>query len=176
MLHSIEIPRYKKILTLLCLTIMVFTLAIPQQKAIATTGINKVVASIQSSSLKGDYVRLKTSLNRNEPKIKDLSKDRDKLLAMVERLKSKDNHNWVEMRVLYYDFNSAYQLAIAHAHDGRLLLMSHPGFSPSLKVENESMAKWTVQRLRGAVTGLFARINECANIMRKANKLFRSSK
>jgi hypothetical protein len=80
------------------------------------------------------------------------------------------------MRVLYYDFNSAYQLAIAHAHDGRLLLMSHPGFSASLKVENESMAKWTVQRLRGAVTGLIARINECANIMRKANKLLKSSK
>jgi hypothetical protein len=176
MLHSIGIPHYKKILTLLCLAIMVFTLAIPPQRAIAATGINMVVAPLQALSLKGDYVSLRTSLNRNESKISELAKNRLKLMAMVERLKSRDNHNWVEMRVLYYDFNSAYQLAIAHAHDGRLLLMSHPGFSASLKVENESMAKWTVQRLRGAVTGLIARINECANIMRKANKLFRSSR
>jgi hypothetical protein len=176
MLHSIAIPHYKKILTLLCLTVMVFTLAIPQQIAIAATGINMVVAPVQALSLKGDYVSLRTSLNRNETKIKDLAKNRLKLMAMVDRLRDRNNHNWVEMRVLYYDFNSAYQLAIAHAHDGRLLLMSHPGFSTSLKVENESMAKWTVQRLRGAVTGLIARLNECANIMRKANKLFRSSK
>lgn len=176
MLHSIGIPRYKKILTLLCLSIMVFTITLPQQKAIATTGTNMVVDPVQTLSLKGDYVSLKTMLNRNEPKIKDLAKNKLKLLAMVDRLRDKNNRNWVEMRVLYYDFNSAYQLAIAHAHDARLLLMSHPGFSSSLKVENESMAKWTVQRLRGAVTGLIARINECSNIMRKANKLWRLSR
>jgi hypothetical protein len=176
MLHSIRIPYSKKILILLCLTIMVFTLVMPQQRVIATTGTNSVVAPALTLSLKGDYLALRTSLNRNETKIKELSKNREKLMAMVERLKSKNNRNWVEMRVLYYDFNSAYQLAIAHAHDGRLLLMSHPGFSASLKVENESMAKWTVQRLRGAVTGLIARINECANIMRKAKKLLRSSR
>lgn len=176
MLHSIGMPHSKKILILLCLTIMVFTIAIPQQKAIATNGINMVVAPVQTLSLKGDFVYLKTSLNRNEAKIKDLAKNRLKLLTMVDRLRDKNNRNWVEMRVLYYDFNSAYQLAIAHAHDGRLLLMSHPGFSSSLKVENESMAKWTVQRMRGAVTGLIARINECANIMRKANKLWRLSR
>ena len=33
MLHSMGIPHYKKILTLLCLTVMVFTLAIPQQNS-----------------------------------------------------------------------------------------------------------------------------------------------
>jgi hypothetical protein len=176
MLHSIGMPHYKKIFTLLCLTILIFTLAIPQQGAIATTGTNSIVAQAKTSSLKGDYLALKTSLNRNEAKIKDLAKNRLKLLTLVERLRDKNNRNWVEMRFLYYDFNSAYQLAIAHAHDGRLLLMSHPGFSASLKVENESMAKWTVQRLRGAVTGLIARINECANIMRKANKLWRMSR
>jgi hypothetical protein len=176
MLHYMGIPHYKKILIFICLTIMIFTLAVPQQKAITTSRINMVVVPAQYLSPKGDYIALRTSLNRNEPKIKDLAKDILKLQAMVDRLRDQDNYNWVEMRVLYYDFNSSYQLAIAHAHDGRLLLMNHPGFSSSLKVENESMARWTVQRLRGAVTGLIARINECANIMRKANKLLRSSK
>jgi hypothetical protein len=176
MLHIPGISHIKKIIIIICLSVMFLTLAIPQQNAAATSGVGKLVNPVQSLSLRGDFAALKMSLNRNEDKIGQLSKNRLKIMAMVERLRSKNNKNWVGMRTLYYDFNSSYQLAISHAHDGRLLLLSHPGFSASGKVENESMARWTVQRLRGVVTGLIARINECGNIMRKANKLMQSSR
>ncbi len=168
--------QLKSLLILSSLIILLLTVVVPQQFVLATTGVSAAGEPAFNASLQGDFLSLKASLNRNEKSIAKLTKNRARLLTLVDRLRDKNNKKWIEMRVLYYDFNSSYQLAISHAYESRLLIKNHPGFTASGKVENVSMARWTVQRLRGAVTGLIARIDECNSIMGKANRLLKSSK
>lgn len=176
MYDKMKTQSISRIILVFILGVLMLTLVIPGQNVSANLWVNSSVRPDRVASVGGDYLRLKASYVRNAEKISGLKKDHAKLLAMVDRLRNKNNKKWVEMRVLYYDFNSSYQSALSHSYEARLLIKNHPGFSSSGKVENESMAKWTVERLRNAVTGLIARINQCNSIMNKATKLLKSAK
>ncbi len=172
--NTLENSFLRKILLLCTITVVMLTALISYQSVNAYTGVNYSVNPVQNSALNVDFYSLTKMLNRNANSIRTLTKNRTKIMAMVDRLRNKNDKKWVEMRILYYDYNSSYQLAIEHVYEGKLLVKNHPGFTASGKVENESMAKWTVQRLRGAVSGLIARINECNSIMSKANRLLKT--
>lgn len=176
MIHKIEISHMYKILITICLIFIMATVAVPQQGVQAITGVSASVDTGLTSSLVHDFFSLKTLFNRNKRAVPKLVKSRDKILAMVDRLREDDNNNWVAMRVLYYDFRSAYYLATNHVYESSVLIYSHPGISDKGKIENASMAKWTVQRLRGSVLGMLARTRECNRILGKANRLMRLSK
>jgi hypothetical protein len=173
MIQKIGISHINKIMIMICLTVMLATLVLPQQNVQAVTRVNSSVDSGLSSSTLHDFYRLKAMFVRNEDSIKKLTKNKAKLLNMVDRLREKNNKKWVEMRVLYYDYNSSYQAALSHAYESRVLIYQHAGISDKGKIVNSSMALWTVQRLRGSVLGLMARVKECNQIMVKSYRLMR---
>jgi hypothetical protein len=168
------ISHTNKLLIMICLTVMLAIVVMPQQEVQAISGVNSSVGSGLSASTLHDYYTLKAMFKRNQDSVPKLTKNRAKLLNMVDRLREKNDNKWVDMQVLYYDFNSSYQAAISHAYEARVVIFQHDGISEKGKVVNPSMALWTVQRLRGAVLGLLARVDECNQIMSKAHRLMRS--
>ena len=176
MIPKTGISHLNKILIMICIFVVAATVAVPQQGVQAIKGVGAADNTGLSSSLLHDFYSLKTNFNRHKGEVPKLAKAQDKILAMVDRLREQDNNNWVAMRVLYYDYRSAYYLATNYVYESRVLIYSHPGFSDKGKIENEYMAKWTVQRLRGSVLGMLARTRECNRILVKANRLMRLSK
>jgi hypothetical protein len=141
--------RYRNLshLTLtLCLIFIIAATTIPQYTASADLAVNSATHPDRLASVGGDYLRLKASYVRTAGKMAELKKDHTKLLAMVDRLRNKNDKKWVEMRVLYYDFNSSYQSALSHSYEAKLLIKNHPGFPPK---EKWKMNQWRNGLLNG---------------------------
>jgi hypothetical protein len=168
------ISHINKILITICLVVMLAIVVMPQQEVQAISGVNSAAGSGLSASTLHDFYTLKAMFKRNQDSVPKLTKNRARLLNMVDRLREQNDNKWVEMQVLYYDFNSSYQAAISHAYESRVLIFQHDGISDKGRIENATMALWTVQRLRGSVLGLLARVRECNHIMSQAYGLMRS--
>ena len=122
-----------------------------------------------------DYKKLSQMYARNKSDVKPLSKGLDRLLNNYKTLQNRGNKNWVEMRVLFYDYNSYYQAAISHKYEVELLLENHNGFNSKGKVINAPMAKYTVGKLRGAVVQMISSIDKANATLKEGNKLMKNS-
>jgi hypothetical protein len=122
------------------------------------------------------YVNLKHQYSRTRNDVNPLNGKLNRLLNNYKLLQKKGSSNWDEMRVLYYDFNSAYHAALDHKWEAEYVLDHHYGFNSRGKVTNAVSAKLTVMQLRGAVLAMKARTEECRDIYRKAVLLMKSSK
>ena len=90
-------------------------------------------------------------------------------------LRDRGNKNWVQMRVLCYDYNSYYQGAISHRYEVELLIKNHPGFNAKGKVTNQGMAKLTIVKMRGAVLQMITNIYRAEKTLKAGNHLMREN-
>ena len=126
--------------------------------------------------LMSQYLRLKHMFSRTRNDVNPLNKKLERILNNYKILQKKGSPSWDEMRVLYYDYNSAYQAAISHRWEAQFIIDTHYGITSKGKVYDVTAAKLTVLRLRGAVTMMNARIDDCHEIYRKAAELMKYTK
>lgn len=169
-----QFPNFGKVMIITIVMIIIATTFVPENQVQAYPGVNAGVSSAYSDSTLHDFYALKAMFKRNEHSVSKLTQMRNKLMGMVDRLREKNNKKWVDMQILYYDFNSSYQAAISHAYEARVEIYQHGGFSDKGKIINAYNAAATVRRLRGAVLGLVARVTECNRIMHSAYRLQRA--
>jgi hypothetical protein len=161
------------ILTLLVASVGVF---VPETSAIAATSHKpssgeELSGVFSYSVIQRDFRRLKILYVRHKDKVQPLSKGLNVLLNNYRTLQNRGNKKWVEMRVLYYDYNSYYQAAISHRYEVELLLANHYGFDSKGKIINDPMGKYTVSKLRGAVVQMISDINNANATLRQGKRL-----
>jgi hypothetical protein len=166
---------------LIIMMILVVGTILPGSTAFASVGVKPNTGGDTSEDYGTDvltsaYRRMKVQYNRYEKEVKPLEAGKQKLLNHYKTLYNQGNKNWDDMRVLFYDYNSALYAAKSHKLEGELLLANHQGFSSTGKVINRPLAKYTVTRLTGTVLLLKDRIIECRSILREGNRLMRQSK
>jgi hypothetical protein len=145
-----------------------------QSKAPDQTGA--AIDEFGTDVLTTQFNQLKKQYNRSEKEVRPLEAGLLKLLNNYKTLYNQGNKNWDEMRVLFYDYFSAYYAAKSHRLEGKLLIQNHNGFSSTGKVVNRPLAKYTVSQLRGTVLLLKDRIIECREILREGKQLMKQSK
>jgi hypothetical protein len=163
----------------LSLLIFVAGTLLPESVAVASPAAAPLASSeytgLSDKSLTSDYLRLKAMYVRKKGEVKPLSKGYMKLLNNYKTLQNRGNKNWVAMRVVFYDYNSAYQAAISHKYEVDVLLQEHYGFGKNGKVTNEYLARVTLSKLRGSVIAMISSINKCNTILHKGSQLMKAN-
>lgn len=168
-----------RLFLLFSLLVMMAGMLLPQSVVVAMPSAAPPNSSEDSGTsynlFERDYKLLRARYSRYKTGIKPLSKGLAKLMNNYKTLQNRGNKNWVAMRVLYYDYNSYYQAAISHQYEVELLLANHYGFDSKGKVTNDSMAKYTVIKLRGAVVQMISSIDKAKATLKAGNKLMRTN-
>jgi hypothetical protein len=174
-----SLNRPVRLFLLLSLLFFVAGTLLPESVVVASPAAAPQASSeytgLSNTSLTHDYLKLKAMYVRKKGEVKPLSKGYMKLLNNYKTLQNRGNKNWVAMRVVFYDYNSAYQAAISHKYEVDVLLQEHFGFGKNGKVTNQYLARVTVFKLRGAVVAMISNINKCNTILQKGNQLMKAN-
>jgi hypothetical protein len=159
--------------------ILIIGLVLPEAN-VAATAANSPSAngssSVNAYTLKErDFVRIKKLYTRHKDKVDRMINGLQALGQNYSILRDRGNKNWVQMRVLCYDYNSYYQGAISHRYEVELLIKNHPGFNAKGKVTNQGMAKLTIVKMRGAVLQMITNIYRAEKTLKAGNHLMREN-
>lgn len=161
---------------LLTTLVLIGGMILPQSTAAAApiqdpTALGEESGMYTTTIIEHDYKVLKQLFARHKDDVKPLSKGLDKLLQNYKILQDRGNKAWIDMRVLYYDYNSYYQAAISHKYEAELLIDKHYGFNTKGKIIDDTQAKYTVQKLRGAVVQMINSVSKAKSTFKAGQKL-----
>lgn len=170
--------KLSKVLWICCSLTLIVGMVVPQSVAAASPMHVPAAAPVESelesySIIQRDYNHLKSLYARKKNTVKPLAKGLNILLQNYRTLQNRGNKKWVDMRVLYYDYNSYYQAAISHQYEVELLLQNHYGFDSKGKITSEPMAKYTVTKLRGAVVQMIDNVENANKTLQAGKKLMK---
>jgi hypothetical protein len=173
---SVAKTKTARLLMLITILTLVFSLVLPQSVATATpAGSADESASYDYSLIERDYKSLQKMYSRYKADVKPLAKGLDTLLQNYRILQDRGNKKWIDMRILYYDYNSYYQASISHQAEVELLFQNHYGFNNKGKITNEPMAKYTVGKLRGAVVQMINNIAKAKSTLQAGKKMMKTN-
>lgn len=173
---SVAKTKTARLLMLITILTLVFSLVLPQSVATAVpAGSADESASYDYSLIERDYKSLRKLYSKYKADVKPLSKGLDTLLQNYRILQDRGNKKWVDMRILFYDYNSYYQAAISHQAEVELLFQNHYGFNSKGKITNGPMAKYTVGKLRGAVVQMVNSITKARETLQAGKKMMKSN-
>lgn len=165
-----------KVLMLITVLTLIFSLVLPESVATAVpAGSADDSAAYDYSLIERDYKSLRRMYSRYKAAVTPLSKGLDTLLQNYRILQDRGNKKWVDMRILFYDYNSYYQAAISHQAEVELLFLNHYGFNEKGKITSEAMAKNTVYKLRGAVVQMIDAIEDAKSTLKAGKKLMKDN-